>query len=279
MILTNSELPLCMLEDNVKLNDFDLVLYHLFESNERYKQYYLNIRKQYPERLMILDNSAYEFYIQGKVCDFDKLVECIILLKPNYYILPDTLMNYSETISKSSNFLNKYNEVIDHKTNGKSRPMAVLQGNCIEEFEQCIDKYIDLGIKAIAIPFHNSFYCDLWNGYDMHPFLKVYKQVNKDIEYAAGRVHLIKKINAHIGSHFEWIHMLGSHCPYEKYVVNESVVNSMDTGYPVKCGYEGYLLGQEPQKPNIIIDDFFEEDLSEQQKTIIAQNVKIFHQL
>ena len=69
MIKTNSELPLCMLHRNIDLNSYDFVLFHLYKENEQYRNYYKNLRKNFAERLMIFDNSAYEFYVKGEPLD------------------------------------------------------------------------------------------------------------------------------------------------------------------------------------------------------------------
>ena len=62
----NSELPLCMLSCNNQLNEYDFVLFHLYESNQSYKEYFLNQRINHRDRIMIFDNSAYEYYIKGE---------------------------------------------------------------------------------------------------------------------------------------------------------------------------------------------------------------------
>ena len=71
--------------------------------------------------------------------------------------------------------------------------------------------------------------------------------------------------------------MLGSHCPYEKVFYCHDI-NSMDTGYPVKCAMEGLRLGEESQKPSVIIDDFLNEELTENKKQLIRDNVKLFRE-
>ena len=58
MIKINSEIPLCMLDNNNELNEYDFVLFDLYKTNQKYREYFLNQRKEYPERLMIFDNSA-----------------------------------------------------------------------------------------------------------------------------------------------------------------------------------------------------------------------------
>jgi uncharacterized protein (UPF0333 family) len=48
----------------------------------------------------------------------------------------------------------------------------------------------------------------------------------------------------------------------------------MDTGYPVKLAIVGQVLGNEKEKPNIIIDEFYEEELPTETKILIESNIK-----
>ena len=107
MIKTNSELPITLLNKyNEKLNDFDFVLFHLYISEPEYKQYFDDLRKRHPERRMIFDNSAYEFFVKGEKLDLDKYEKMIIELNPDYYILPDTLMDKEKTMMDIIKFQN-----------------------------------------------------------------------------------------------------------------------------------------------------------------------------
>lgn len=78
----NCELPNCLLELNNDLNEYDFVLFHLYKSDPIYKKYYKEQRLKYPERLMIFDNSAYEFYIKGEVLNLQEYTIAIDELKP-----------------------------------------------------------------------------------------------------------------------------------------------------------------------------------------------------
>ena len=99
---TNSELPLSLLQDlNQSLNDYDFVLFNLYISNEEYRDYYKELRQQDPDRLMIMDNSAYELYKSGKSLDLKEYHDAILDLQPDIYIVPDTLMNMAETLQKA----------------------------------------------------------------------------------------------------------------------------------------------------------------------------------
>ena len=276
MILTNSELPVTMLDKNLELNQYDFVLFHLMLSNKEYRDYYFSMRKIHPERLMILDNSGYEFFIKSQELDVDAYKKLIKDLKPDYFILPDILMDRDGTIDKTIRFL-----VHEYENTWHAKPIAVIQGNTPHEMYQCITTYQAVGIKNIAIPFHNSFFKVYGGEYD-GLFRAKYgvDSINDDMAYASGRVSFVQNYLANLKG-FEYIHLLGSHCPWEKAIyrnINLNI-NSMDTGYPVKCAIEGHELFKEPKKPEIIIDDFMEDHLDNSVKELIIKNVTMFKEL
>lgn len=274
----NCELPLCLYNRNIELNDMDFVLFHLM-SNPTYKDYYKLVRETMPHRTMILDNSAYEFFIKGEQLDLEEYIKCIIDLKPDYYILPDVLMNKALTIKNATDFL-QYCKKMDLELPGK--PLAVIQGNSEKDMVECLMHYLDNGLTNIAIPFHNSFYKDIIYGCDVRNYVKkllisIYGKYTPDMEYTIGRIILITRLHLML-KNCEYIHILGSHCPaelglYDKILDN---IKSMDTGYPVKCGLVGVEMGTENEKPECIIDDFFESQLSDDIKNKIIVNIKKF---
>ena len=277
MILTNSELPVTMLDKNLELNQYDFVLFHLMLSNKEYRDYYFAMRKIHPERLMILDNSGYEFFIKNQKLDVDAYKKLIKELKPDYFILPDILMDKDATIDKTIRFL-----VHEYENTWHAKPIAVIQGNTPHEMYQCLTTYHLTGIKNIAIPFHNSFFKHYFGDFDLC-FQAKYgvKETSEDMKYAVGRIAFIKNHLANLRG-FEYIHLLGSHCPYEKALIQRNFdinIKSMDTGYPVKCAIEGYELFKEPKKPEIIIDDFMEDHLDDSVKELIIKNVTMFKEL
>lgn len=271
----NSELPLCLLNRNEELNEFDFVLYHLYSNCEEYKNHFLNLRKTHPNRTMILDNSAYEYFIKGEELSFDGFLEAILELQPDYYILPDTLMDYNKTINGVDEFMKNYSYRITN-----SKPMAVLQGNEVNDFTNCAAHYKSIGIEAICIPFHNSFLKEmglLCNQDIQSEFMETYNcPVTTDMLYATGRVQFVRNHEDLLKS-FNYVHMLGSHCPLEKIFYKD--FDSMDTGYPVKCAYVGDILFEEKSKPNVIIDEFLYDDLDVETKNIIVLNIEKFKKL
>lgn len=281
----NSELPNCLLDRNNELNEYDFVLFHLYESDTQYREYYLSQRRLYPNRLMIFDNSAYEYFVKGETLNLQLYFEAICELCPDYYILPDVLMDKEKTINGVEEFLDLYRLGIAMNT-GKSQPLAVAQGMTASDLLDCLRLYKELNIKNIAIPFHNRFFKEISvivPAFVQEVFLIWHNQgavenpiITEDMMYAMGRVKFVAE-NRDLLKEFDYVHLLGSHDPVEKVFYMD--FDSMDTGYPVKCAIEGYTLGQEPHKPNVIIDEFLNEDLPLHMKLLITHNVSIFRAL
>ena len=272
MIKTNSELPLCMLHRNIDLNSYDFVLFHLYKENEQYRNYYKNLRKNFAERLMIFDNSAYEFYVKGEPLNLTEYYNAILDLKPDYYILPDVLMDYDKTMFGVRRFLYLCNT--DEMKECGSKPLAVAQGDSVIELQRALTYYLNLGIDAVAIPFHNSFFKRMEVDDDIYwDFCEEFGGDNVDANYAMGRVQFMRD-NEDLLKRFNHVHLLGSHQPFEKKYYKQW--QTMDTGYPVKCAILGVELGKDFEKPNIIIDDFLDKDLDDQTKLLIESNVLTF---
>lgn len=271
----NSELPLCLLNKNEEINEFDFVLFHLYESNKEYAYHFKKLRQEHPERIMILDNSAYEYFVKGDVLDLHAFIHCINELDPDYYILPDTLMNRTKTLNDTV----KFAFMMAEYGCTSAKPLVVAQGCTIDEMKDCIEVYLNWGIENIAIPFHNLFFKYLGTAVmdDIKmEFENVYNNINDDILYAMGRVQFVEE-NKELLKKFKYVHMLGSHCPFEKVFYKD--YDSMDTGYPIKCAYVGDLLFEEQCKPDVIIDDFLNEDLDEKIKELMIINVEKFKNL
>lgn len=284
-MLTNCELPNCMLDRNIVLNDYDFVLYHLYLNNPTYREYYQRMRQEHPERMMILDNSAYEFSVNGQKLDMDAFVGCIKELKPDYYILPDVLGDFQATIDGVTEFIEKYHDIFRAiymkpvNAGLPIQPLAVIQGNSYDELSTCLEYYFNLGIGYVGIPFHLPFYKELMIPDDVRDVFKRYypdTYTSDDIRYAMGRVKWVLDNKDYLRC-FSKVHFLGSHCPLEKFFYSD--YKSMDTGYLVKLGIEGITLFQEKEKPNIILDHFIDKPLDTNIKDIIETNIKLFKNL
>lgn len=271
----NSELPFDMLmKFNLELNEYDFVLFHLYESDPEYRNYFKDMRIHHPERIMILDNSAYEYFVKGEKLNLQKFKEAIEDLKPTYYILPDVLMDRQSTLHLLAEFCDKYIPDCD------SEPMAVAQGMTAKDLKDCLRLYSEQNISAVCIPFHNRFFKE----YEHIPsgiveaFMDEYgmedpSEITEDMKYAMGRVYFVRMCCGLLKT-FDYVHLLGSHCPFEKAFYHD--LDSMDTGYPVKLGYEGIELGRERKKPDVIIDEFFHDHLTTSKIKLIHDNVVKF---
>jgi hypothetical protein len=230
---------------------------------------------------MILDNSAYEFFVKGEELDFDKYVEVILELKPDFYILPDVLMDKDKTLSGAMDFESKYAPTIMKKSLN-IQPLAVAQGNSKKDLLDCLKKYKCWKFQNVAIPFHNRFFYEMGKVVPssvQKTFVDIYNVPTTDDHlYAMGRVRFILE-NHKILEDFSYVHLLGSHCPFEKLFYKELNITTMDTGYPVKCALEGYELGKEPHKPNVIIDEFLDKELDRECKKLVKNNVLKFRNL
>jgi len=267
-----------MMHRNLSLNDYDFVLFHLYISNKQYHDYYLNIQMEkrqgkHKDRIMIFDNSAYEFFVKGQKLDLGKFREAILELCPDYYILPDVLQDKDKTLEGVGKFLTNY-----ASPHWYSKPLAVAQGKTSEELVECFQQYMEMNIAYVGVPFHLEFYKDMHIQDDILAefgieYADTDFQYSEDYKYATGRVQWVRN-HEHLLKMFEKVHMLGSHCPLEKVFYKDYF--SMDTAYPVKLGYDHRVLGTEDSKPLSIIDDFLEDDLSPVQERYIEENINIF---
>ena len=295
MVKINSELPISLLADyNKELNDFDFVLFHLYRSDENYRNYFNEMRETHPDRMMILDNSAYEFFVKGEELNLDEYVPAIKDLNPDFYILPDVLMDYKKTMKGIEDFEKKYKGDLENYFNNiemsAPQPFAVAQGKTLQEFNNCLCVLLKKGYKNIALPFHNRFFKEDFQWVDgdiTYEFAhNGYQICTEDVRYAMGRCQWLKEYGDDLlvdNGHpvYEHLHFLGSHCPAEKAYYNiffrgTPGVITMDTGYPVKCGIEGVELGKETEKPKTIIDDFMNNKFDKKTIKTICNNVNIF---
>lgn len=272
-LLTCCELPKCILEHEDALNDYDFVLYHQYLKDETYRNNYLNKRKTHPDRMMILDNSAYEFFVSGEKFIEEDFIRVIKELKPTYYIVPDVLMDLQKTFENFARWIEIISTIPD------SQPYFVPQGRTYDEFITCSCAMGSIiGLKNLpknfCIPFHNDFFLDRNQLDDIKIKRLIFgrRELTKDEEYAYGRMVLMDKLTSLYPDYT--FHMLGSHNPIEirYYDIFDNII-SFDSGYPVKLAISGVKLGEEKEKPNVIIDDFYGTNLSDSVKELIIYNV------
>lgn len=260
MFKISCEVPICLLENSKQFNDYDYALYHLIDKYKKYKEFYKNSSRE-----VILDNSAYEFFIKKEELNIDKFAECVQEINPSYFIIPDKLNDYKSTISYFEEWVVKYSFI-------KNKKIGVVQGDNLIEFVNCYN-FIKDKVDKIAISF----------GYNFLPSLvpNAFKNFyNKYQLYALGRLNLLVFLESNnIIDKNKLHHLLGSYLPYEYTYYKSSKYNfieSIDTSFPVKSGYhlKKINMNWEDKKEEILIDDFIDKNLSEEQKFIILYNIK-----
>lgn len=256
------ESPLCLMEEVEKLTDYSYVLFHLTEQYSRYKYFFINKMKE--GREVLLDNSAYEYYVKGEKLNLDKYAKCIEEINPTYYVLPDKLNDFEMTIYYLLEWKEKYSHL-------KNKTVGVIQGETFEEWLECYNIIKDECDK-IAISFGYRFLPELGK--------KVLKSsASKSLLYAKGRQFLIEYLidkNLIVDKPY---HLLGSYLPFEfTWYKNYSFIDSIDTSFPVKNGYKDKKLTMtiDEEKEEILIDAFMNELLSQEKQEFMLNNIKIF---
>lgn len=251
-MLISHEIPKQLFPFDNLISDYPYVLGHLLRKDKDYASFY---KKRLQEaNFSILDNSAFEL---GASIDPKELVELALEYKPKVLILPDTLHNREKTLEDSITFYAKYSSQL---MKNDTLCMGVVQGNTFDELLDCVNKYHELGISYIAIPF----------------------DCIKDSNWNTVRVQFIRSVLFKINWPNIRFHFLGIQNPSELlcYTKGEKErIFSIDTSSPIINGWKGnrytdYGLSQE--KPKDKLAENLDIVLDENQLSDIVFNVQKF---
>jgi hypothetical protein len=253
------EVPICLLEKSKEFNDYDYALFHLINNHPSYKEFYKN-----SEREVVLDNSAYEFFIKKEKLEAGAFAECVEEINPSYFIIPDKLNDYKATLHYFEEWNNKYSHL-------KNKKIGVVQGRNLKEFTDCYN-IMGREVDKIAISFGYSFLPSL-----VSDILR--SSLNKYQVYALGRLNLLNfLISNNIIDKGKPHHLLGSYLPFEFLFYKNSLydfIESGDTAYPIKNGFFLNKIKMDffDKKKEILIDDFIDKKLDKNQEECIMYNV------
>jgi hypothetical protein len=121
---------------------YQLVLPHMYLSNEEYARHYNMMRLN--GQFMILDNGAAE---KEQVMD-STLAQVALSLRVNEVAMPDVLGNTAETLARSAKFNKQFGPALDY--NGIHLGY-VAQGRSVGEVQQGINAAMKLGIKPRTV--------------------------------------------------------------------------------------------------------------------------------
>lgn len=210
------ECSLSIFEEVQAVTDYDYCLVHLLEENERYRRKFIEAKNK--NREIILDNSLFELEVPF---DPENFARHILMLQPNWYIIPDKLEDKTFTINSIKRWNSEYGDLPGKK-------IGVVQGKSKEEVIECY-KEIEPLVDMVAISFDYSFFVT-----DDHRLTK-YEQ------FMFGRIKLINDmVWKNVINTLKPHHLLGCGVPQEfVYYHSYPWVYSVDTSNPVVHGLLG----------------------------------------
>ena len=245
------ELPLALMHNAYKWNDYDYCLPHLIDQYDQYKIFFQKSRLD--KRFIIMDNGLFE----GVLHTTEDLLEKINLVRPNIFIVPDAWNDSNTTLVNAKSWMINFKENLPEGVN----LMAVCQGNDMGELITTYQTLIDLGYEHIAFNHSSIAYQNEYTGMD-HLKASMY-----------GRMEFIRRLvqsGTIRKSHYH--HLLGCSLPQEFMSYSDwKFVKSVDTSNPILVGAEGkrYSDSGLTWKPKEKLEHYFEKDLSGQLEDII----------
>ena len=253
------EVPLCLLEDSKKFNDYDYILPHLLDEEPAYLDYFLKAKAE--GRYIIMDNSLHEL---GEAYNHDRLLHWIEEIQPNEFIVPDVWENMVESVQNAE----IWSDYVFPKGVEK---VAVVQAQTLYEASECTKAYKALGYKKIAYSYGASYY----NNICPHP--------NKDLGKALGRLYVITTL-LKMGdlTQEDRVHLLGCAVPQEfGWYKGINCIESIDTSNPVMASLEGitYLNAGLTHKPTANMNDYFYMESDRISYDLLDHNLSKFKQI
>lgn len=253
------EVPLVLLKESLKWNDYQYALVHLLEENKEYRDHFLWCKHNGIE--IYLDNSAHElgYPIQDSI-----LIKWIKLLEPSNVFIPDFIEEKNRTAVEAK----KWSKIEIPENTTK---VAIIQSKNINETLELVQNYVDLGYSKIAFPYASSYYRDL-----------IYVK-DKDLGLALGRIKVLNKvIESGILNSNHKIHLLGTACPIDFHLLkHEKCIESIDTSNPIMMALENKTIPNVPiyNKPKININQSFYSELKDIDLNLIEENVFNFKKI
>ena len=263
------EAPLSIFDKVQKITGGDYFLANVLETNPEYLE---KAKESVAKgRHTILDNGVFEL---EKAMAFDKFVDWICEIEPEYYRVPDVLEDGKVTVENMKMWVENYLVKVPHKC----KIIGVAQGKNIRDFLDCY-KFMSEhpAVSKIAIPFDFSWYCKEYA--TEHPC--------KLVNWVEGRRDLLEMmVNNALINPDKPHHLLGCSIPYESgfYTNHEcwDFIESIDTSNPVVAGLKGleYVQGFGlDQKPSQKLFTMINEEVSSEQYRKIEHNIKSFAEI
>jgi hypothetical protein len=245
------ELPLSLMHNAYKWNDYDYCLPHLIDQYDQYRIFFQKSRLD--KRFIIMDNGLFE----GVVHTTEDLLDKINLVRPNIFIVPDAWNDATITLRNAKSWMINYKAGLPEGVN----LMAVCQGKDMGELITTYQTLVDLGYTHIAFNHSSIAYQNEYEGMD-HLKASMYGRmefIRRLVQSGA-----IRKSNYH--------HLLGCSLPQEFMSYGDwKFIKSVDTSNPILVGAEGqrYTDGGLDFKPKEKLEHYFEMNLDSKLEDII----------
>ena len=244
------ELPLSLMNNAYKWNDYDYCLPHLVDKFDQYRIFFQKSRLD--KRFIIMDNGLFE----GVFHTVQDLLEKINLIRPNIFIVPDSWNDSVTTIRSAKHWMINFKNDLPKGV----ELMAVCQGKDMGELITTYQTLIDLGYTHIAFN-HSSI-----------AYQKEYEGMDPLKASMYGRMELIRRL-VQSGTIRKDIyhHLLGCSLPQEFMSYDDwSFIKSVDTSNPILVGAEGQRYSDSglTWKPKEKLEHYFEMNLEDKVEDI-----------
>lgn len=260
-IETSHESPISILDKSLNYNDYCYALVHLFETHEKYFDFFKKAKSNNIE--VYLDNSIFEL---KESFNPEKYAEWIEKLQPNLYIVPDVLENSNETVN---NWI-KWEE--NHSFTGIKK-MGVVQGRTWTDLVDCY-RFMSQTADMIAISFDYSYFQG--TGFGRTALER----------YCNGRQRFVQQlVQEGIWNWNKPHHLLGCSLAREfRWYVDNNIYNikSVDTSNPIVAAMHDLKYNDDAgldTKPSALLADMIEHDVTDDEQELIDYNTSMFKKI
>lgn len=280
--------PFEYLNESTRISNHHMVLGHLL-SNQKYKNFYKNIKKEQPDSFVICDNSANEGYmLKGQ-----ELISLAAEINADEIIAPDKYHDAETTYKETMSFLDDY---YDDYLKNNYKVMAVPQGDTLEDYYDCYCAFVDdERIDTIGIGYRNLIPAVMdniadMNKYDFNISDEMWSALNNHLEdncfnYTMSRLWFLRMLVKFkkLAIRNKQIHLLGLYNPYEIKILNTALkkaekkrIRSCDSAAPWQAAQASVVFNKNygvVTKPKEYVD--FEQLLTDDQMVIFNQNINL----
>ena len=245
------ELPLSLMHNAYKWNDYDYCLPHLIDKYEQYRLFFQKARLD--KRFIIMDNGLFE----GVEHTTEDLLDKINLVRPNVFVVPDAWNDANATLVNAKSWIINYKKGLPEGVN----LMAVCQGKDMTELITTYQTLVDLGYTHIAFNHSSIAYQQECSG------------MNSLKAAMYGRMEFIRRlVQSGVIRKDIYHHLLGCSLPQEFMSYGDwPFIKSVDTSNPILVGAEGgkYTNSGMTWKPKEKLEHYFEMNLEDKMENII----------